>query len=190
MKAINNFENVQATTGEFSRPTAGGYCIEILAVNDVPMNEQTGKGDYLKIDYDICHGEFAGYYTKQNEKFGGDWRANFIRSYKESAAGMFKHFINCVEESNRGYKWAWDEKSLVHKYVGVVIGEEEYQKKDGPVGTKLVVKDIKTTEQILKGEFKVPAIKKLAENDSAPSYSPARMPNFEDITDSDLPFEL
>ena len=53
MKAINNFEKVQATTGEFSRPTAGGYCIEILAVKDVPMNAQTGKGDYLKIDYDI-----------------------------------------------------------------------------------------------------------------------------------------
>ena len=97
---------------------------------------------------------------------------------------MFKHFINCVEESNPGYKWAWDEKSLVHKYVGVVLGEEDYQKKDGSVGTKLVVKDIKTTEQILKGEFKVPAIKKLAENASAPSA-----PNFVPIDDlDDLPF--
>ena len=184
MKAINNFENVQATTGEFNKPTAGGYCIEILAVKDVPMNEQTGKGDYLKIDYDICHGEFAGYYTKQNEKFGGDWFANFIRSYKESAAGMFKHFINCVEESNAGYKWSWDEKSLVHKYVGVVLGEEEYQKRDGSVGTKLVVKDIKTIEQIMNGEFKVPATKKLAQNAQAQSA-----PNFVPIDNlDDLPF--
>ena len=184
MRKINDFENVQATTGEFNKPTAGGYCVEILAVKDVPMNEQTGKGDYLKIDYDICHGEFAGYYTKQNEKFGGDWFANFIRSYKETAAGMFKHFINCVEESNAGYKWAWDEKSLVHKYVGVVLGEEEYEKKDGSIGTKLVVKDIKTTEQILKGDFKIPAIKKLAENASTPSAT-----NFVPIDDlDDLPF--
>ena len=189
MRAINNFENVQATTGEFSRPTAGGYCIEILSVKDVPMNAQTGKGDYLKIDYDICHGEFAGYYTKQNERFGGDWFANFIRSYKETAAGMFKHFINCVEESNAGYKWAWDEKSLVHKYVGVVLGEEEYRKNNGEIGTKLVVKDIKTTDQILKGEFKIPAIKKLADNTSAPSFSPAQTPNFEEIGSmDDLPF--
>ena len=97
---------------------------------------------------------------------------------------MFKHFINCVEESNAGYKWAWDEKSLVHKYVGVVLGEEEYQKKDGSVGTKLVVKDIKTTEQILKGEFKVPTIKKLAESASTPSA-----PKWEEIgTTDDLPF--
>ncbi len=184
MRAINNFENVQASTGEFNKPTAGGYCIEILAVKDVPLDEKTGKGDYLKIDYDICHGNFAGYFALQNDKFGGDWRANFIRSYKETAAGMFKHFINCVEESNAGYKWAWDEKSLVNKYVGVVLGEEEYRKNNGEIGVKLVVKDIKTTEQILKGDFKVPVIKKLAENSSNQSNS-----NFVPVDNvDDLPF--
>ena len=183
MKAINNFENVQATTGEFNKPTAGGYCIEILAVKDVPINEQTGKGDYLKIDYDIAIGEFKGYYTKQNEKFGGEWFARFVRSYKETAAGMFKHFINCVEESNPGYKWTWDEKSLVHKYVGVILGEEEYRKSNGDIGVKLVVKDIKTCDQILKGDFKVPAIKKLAETTTTPA------PNFVEIGPmDDLPF--
>ena len=186
MRPINNFENVQATTGEFNKPTAGGYCIEIIGVKDVPVDPMTGKGDYLKIDYDICHGEFAGYYTKQHERFGGDWFANFIRSYKESAAGMFKHFINCVEESNTGYKWAWDEKSLVHKYVGVVLGEEEYRKNNGDLGVKLVVKEIKTTEQILKSDFKVPAIKKLAETATATTTS---APNFVEVGSmDDLPF--
>ena len=183
MKAINNFENVQATTGEFNKPTAGGYCIEILSVKDVPMDAQTGKGDYLKIDYDICHGDFAGYYTKQNERFGGDWFANFIRSYKETAAGMFKHFINCVEESNTWYKWAWDEKSLVHKFVGVVFGEEEYQKRDGTVGVKLVVKDIKTTKQILDGDFRVPTAKKISQTENVAT------PNFVEVDNlDDLPF--
>lgn len=165
MRKINDFENVQASTGEFNKPTAGGYCIEILGVTDIPLDATTGRGDYLKINYDICKGEFAGYYTKQNERFGGDWFANFIRSYKESAAGMFKHFINCVEESNAGYKWAWDEKSLVHKYVGVILGEEEYFKKDGTVGVKLVVKEIKTIEQIKNNDFKIPAIKKLVKDE-------------------------
>ena len=192
MRAINNFENVQATTGEFNKPTAGGYCIEILAVKDVHMNEQTGKGDYLKIDYDICHGEFAGYYTKQNERFGGDWLASFIRSYKETAAGMFKHFINCVEESNPGFKWTWDEKSLIHKYVGVVLGEEEYEKKDGSVGVKMVVKGIKTIRQIADGDFKIPPIKKLDKKASGSSgyipYGISAEPTFEEATDSDLPF--
>lgn len=184
MKPINNFSEVQATSGEFSKPTNGGYCIEIIAVKDVPLDANTGKGDYLKIDYDICHGEFAGYYTKQNERFGGEWFANFIRSYKEKALGMFKHFINCVQESNPGFVWDWNEQSLVHKYIGVVLQEEEYRKNDGSVGVKLVVKDIKTCEQIMNGEFKVPATKKLAQNAQAQSA-----PNFVPIDDlDDLPF--
>lgn len=184
MRAINNFENVQESTGEFSKPTAGGYCIEILSVTDVPLNPQTGKGDYLKIEYDICRGEYAGYYAKQYERFGGNWFANFIRSYKDTCAGMFKHFIRCIEESNAGYKWNWDEKSLTHKYVGVVLGEEEYQKNDGSIGIRLAVKGIKTTDQILTGDFKVPAIKKLTV--SAPV---AVAPNFAPVdTEDDLPF--
>ena len=133
------------------------------------MNAQTGKGDYIKIDYDICHGEFKGYYTKQNEKFGGNWFASFIRSYKESALGMFKHFISCVETSNVGYRWDWNERGLVGKYVGVVLGEEEYEKNSGDIGIRLVVKDIKTTEQIVRGDFEIPDIKKLERKNPSPS---------------------
>jgi N-acetyl-anhydromuramyl-L-alanine amidase AmpD len=93
-----------------------------------------------------------------------------------------------VEESNAGYKWNWDEKSLVHKYIGVTLQEEEYRKNDGSIGVKLVVKDIKTIEQIMKGEFKVPQIKKLAEN-NAPTYNAYATPRFEDVTNDDiLPF--
>ena len=99
---------------------------------------------------------------------------------------MFKHFINCVEESNPGYKWAWDEKSLVHKFVGVVLGEEEYRKTNGDVGVKLVVKDIKTAEQIMNGDFKTPPVKKLV--GSAPVSAP-NVTNFVPIENfDDLPF--
>ena len=164
MKPISNYENVQAATGDFNRLPAGGYICRITLADDVPLDANTGKGDYLKIEFDVASGEYKDYFEKQYERFASFWGGSFIRSYKETAAGMFKHFINCVEESNAGYKWAWDEKSLVHKYVGVVLGEEEYRKNNGEIGVKLVVKDIKTTEQILKGDFKVPAIKKLAEN--------------------------
>jgi hypothetical protein len=186
MKAINNFENVQATTGEFNRPSANGYIIEIIGVKDVPLDEATQKGDYLKIDYDIAAGEFKGYYTEQNEKFGGEWFASFIRSYKEKALGMFKHFTNCVEDSNAGYTWNWDEKSLVGKLVGVVMQEEEYIKKDGSIGTRLKVKDIKTVEQIRKGDFKIPPVKKVEQTASANATTNAQ---WEELSSDDsLPF--
>lgn len=183
MKAINNYENVQASSGEYAKPKAGGYVVKILDVNDIPLDSDTGKGDYLKIDYDICEGELAGYYKELNKKFGGDWFANFIRSYKEKALGMFKHFMNCVEESNAGFSWDWNEKELVGKKVGVVLQEEEYRKNDGSVGVRLKVQGIKTVKQILDGDFKVPATKKLQEDAQTNSAVV-----FEEIEDDELPF--
>lgn len=161
MKPISNYDEIKASDGEFAKPTNGGYCIEIIGVTDIPYDEDTEKGNYLKIEYDICHGEFAGYYAKQHEKFGGDWYANFIRSYKDTALGMFKHFTNCIEESNQPYKWDWDEKKLVGKFLGVVLQEEEYTKRDGSVGVRVKVKEVKTVNDIMNGNFKIPQTKKL-----------------------------
>lgn len=183
MKPIENYNDVKAQSGDFERPQAGGYCIEILKVEDIPIDPKTGKGDYLKIFFDICHGDFAGYYTKQHERFGGEYYTSFIKSYKEKALGMFKHFTNCVEESNQPYKWDWNEQGLVGKFLGVTLQEEEYLKNDGSIGTRLRVKDIKTCEDIIEGNFKIPPIKKLPESEKTASIPQG----FEQI-DEDCPF--
>ena len=184
MKRIENYNEVKPQNGYFDRPPAGGYIIEILKAEDVPMNAQTGKGDYLRIYYDICHGDYAGYYQKQHERFGGEYNTSFIRSYREKLLGMFKHFTNCIEESNEPYKWNWDESTLVGKYLGVTLQEEEYPKRDGGVGVKLTVKDIKTVEQIGGGDYTIPPRKELK---GAPAISTPIPQGFEAI-DEDCPF--
>ena len=171
MKKIENYENVQASSGEFARPTAGGYVCKIMDVEDVPMNAQ-GKGDYLRIEYDIADGEFKGYYKEQFDRWGGNWNASFIRSYKENALGMLKHFTNCIEQSNAGYEWDWNEKGLIGKVVGLVLGEEEYKNSNNEIKTKLVVSQIKTIEEIKNGDFKTPAPKKLAAETNINGFSP------------------
>ena len=185
MKPINNYENVQASTGEFARPSAGGYICKIVDVEDVPMNEQ-GKGDYLRIEYDIADCEFKGYYKEQFDRWGGNWNASFIRSYKEKALGMLKHFTNCIEQSNAGYEWDWNEKGLIGKVVGLVLGEEEYQNNAGEIKTKLVVSQIKTVEEIKNGDFKIPAPKKMAPKTPVPNVG-GFIPIAE-AQDDDLPF--
>ena len=186
MKPISNYDEIKASDGEFAKPTNGGYCIEIVGVTDVPLTvgaDGKAKGNYLKIDFDICHGELAGYYAKQHERWGGDWYANFMRSYKESALGMFKHFTNCIEESNQPYKWDWDEKKLVGKFLGVVLQEEEYTKNNGTVGVRVKVKEVKTVHDIMNGNFKIPQTKKL--DTSATNTAP----NWTEVGDDDeLPF--
>ena len=59
------------------------------------------------------------------------------------------------------HKWNWDEKMLRGLRLGVILQEEEYEKQDGSVGVRLIVKDIKTVKQIMDGDFKVPTTKKL-----------------------------
>lgn len=183
MKPINNFESVQASTGEFARPTAGGYICKIVDVEDVPLNPGTQKGNYLKIEYDIADGKFAEYYKNQFARWGGQWSASFIRSYKEKAIGMFKHFTNCVEKSNKGYEWDWNEKGLIGKTIGLVLCEEDYINSNGEVKTKLSVAYIKTAEEIQNGDFIVPAPKRIKEEQKPTD-------DFIDIDDivDDLPF--
>ena len=184
MKRIENYENVQASSGEFARPAAGGYICKIMDVTDVDHNPNTGKGQYLRIEYDIASGDFAAYFKKQFEKWGGDWKANFVRSYKEENLGMLKHFTNCIEQSNAGYAWDWNEKGLIGKVVGLVLGEEEYKNNAGEIKTKLVVNQVKTVEDIKNGNFKIPAPKKLAVETQTNDFA-----GFTPIDDdSDLPF--
>lgn len=161
MIKIDNFNNVQPSTGEFERPKIGGYICRILNVEDVKLNTQTNKGNYLKISYDIADGEFKGYYTDICVKFKIDYPF-VVKSYKEKALGMFKHFINCVEQSNLDYTWDWDENKLKGKYIGFVLGEEEYERNDGSIATRLYVNSIKTIHQIKSGDFKIPKLKEFA----------------------------
>lgn len=182
MKAINNYEEVQASSGEFERLPSGGYICKITLADDFPLDESTGKGDYLKVEFDIASGDFKDYYIEQYKRYPNFWGGTMYRSYKEKALPMFKHFTNCVEESNAGFTWAWDEKSLVGKFIGLVIGEEEYEKNDGSVGVRMYVKDVKTVEQIKANDFKVPELKKLKVT------SKASFVETQAVSDDDLPF--
>ena len=187
MKQINNFENVQATTGEFAKLSTGGYICRITLADDIPFDASTNKGDYLKIEYDIAVGEFKDYYKEQYEKFGNFWGGTFFRSYKEKALGMFKHFIECVEKSNAGFVWTWDEKTLMGKVVGLVLAEEEYENSNGEIKTRLYVSQVKTVEEIKNGDFKVPELKKIKKSTPAQSVSAPAFTVLDD-TEVGLPF--
>lgn len=173
MKAINDFENVKAN-GEYDRLPAGAYECIITEVEDVPGKE------YLKLEYDIVNGDYKGYWTSFKSRAG--WTGGkFIRSYKNKALGMFKAFTNAVEGSNAGYKWDFDENKLVGKKIGLVLGEENYDKNDGSIGTRLYVHSCKSIQDIREGKYKVPEFRART---TAPTPS---KPVFEE-DNSDLPF--
>ena len=156
---------------------AGGYIGKILTVEDLPDKQ------YLKITWDISEGEYKGNGASCLERNGFLPKAfSFIRSYKESALGFFKGFISAVEQSNTGFKWDFDERKLVGKTIGVVLGDEEYRKKDGSIGTRPVFDKVRSAETIRGGHFDIPPLKKLAEDaPAAPVWSAVDMDGSDDL---------
>lgn len=168
-----DLSNVQAA-GEYTKLQPGGYICNITKVEDFPQKE------YLKIEYDIAEGKFKYYFKELSEKFSF-WGGSFIRSYKDNALPFFKAFITAVENSNRGYKFDYNENKLFGKYIGLVLGEEEYVSKDGEVKTRLYVSGTRSVEAIKSGNFEIPDFKRLQ---SLPQLQQSN----NQITDDDLPF--
>lgn len=181
MKAIKNIASVQEA-GESRRLQPGGYVCRYSSVEDVASKE------YLFMEYDIAEGEFAGYYTDLAERFGF-WGGKCCRSYKEKALPMFKRMCSAVTKSNPGYIFDGnehaDEKTLVGKLVGLVLGEEEYTGNDGSTKTRLYVVREMSVDDIRAGKFKVPELKKLAAPTSA---IPADLVSIPDGTPDEVPF--
>ena len=176
MKKFDNWESVEEVGNSVQKILPpGGYVGKITSVTDVPEKE------YLKIEWDISEGEYKGNGASCVERNGFLPSANrFVRSYKESALGFFKGFISSVEQSNPNWKWAFDEKQLVGKTIGVVLGEEEYRKNDESIGTRLTVKRTIPADDVRKGNFKIPDKTKLKEEYKPVSFTP--------VDDGELPF--
>lgn len=180
MKNVN-WDDVQ---DEVRWPVPGGYAAKIVKVEDVEDKE------YLRIEWDFADGEFKGANQEISDAFGF-WPTALIRSYKKTALRFFKGFKTCVEASNRNYVFKNDPQSLVGKFMGVVLGEEEYLSGDGKIKKRLYVHSVRTGKAIREGDFDVPELKKL-DPAKIPNTSGAAAPtsNFAVLEDDDaeLPF--
>ena len=174
MNPISNWNEIEAKGGDdFKRLVPGGYVCRITKVEDHPDKS------YLYIEFDINEGEYIAYGASSLER-NGFTPLRMYRSYSEKAAGMFKGFIRDIEDSNLNYVWDWKEQGLVGRMIGVVLGEEEYRKQDGSVGTRWNART-KSMKAIRDGRFKVPE-KKTLPVDTTPAFTPI------DDDSTELPF--
>lgn len=182
MQVINLAEVKES--GVSSRLEAGGYVCKYTNVDDV-VDKQ-----YLLMEFDIAEGEFKGYYKTLSDKYGF-WGGVCRRSYKEKALPMFKRMCSAVTKSNPGFIFDGgqnnaDEKTIEGKLVGMVLGEEEYIKNNGDIGTRLYVYYECDVNDIRNKKFKVPAKKVL---NNAP-VAPAANDDFMKVdgVEEELPF--
>lgn len=196
MEKINNWNEIEAKGMEdFKTLPIGAYeCV--IKYAGIHKNEQTEKESF-KVAVDIASGEFKDYYQKRYDNIQSSdkkWDNNAIRylAFQGDNVSYFKGFITCVENSNKGYTWDWDEKTLVGKKICGVFQYEEYEKQDGTKGIKVRLNKFRSLDKL--NEIEVNDSVKLL-NGSYISYKDYNNSTsaFEDkieISDDDLPFEI
>lgn len=151
---MQNIDWTAITAPKSKYPTPGGYAAKILSVED---NEEK---QYLRITWDYADGDYKGANQDTYDLYGF-YPATFVRSYKPKALYFFKRFKEAVEASNRNFTFVNNPQSLVGKFIGVVVGEEEYRKQSGEVAKRLYVAETVSGADIRAGKFTVPELKKL-----------------------------
>lgn len=152
MKKIDNWDNIEARGVEdFKALSIGAY--ECRIVNAVENhNEQSGKTT-LKVMVDIASGEYKDYFKKRydnNIMVDRKWDNNATKylAFEGENTSYFKGFITCVENSNPGYKWNWEESTLRDKKIAGVFQYEQYEKQDGTKSIKVRLTKFRSLDKL------------------------------------------
>lgn len=141
MEKIENWNELEAKGMEDFKPLPIGAYECLIRKAEVYKNQDSGKESF-KVQVDIASGDYKGYFQKRydsNTRSDKTWDNNATRylAYQGENASFFKGFITCIENSNPGYKWQWDEESLKNKKICGVFQYEEYENPEGKKGVKV-----------------------------------------------------
>ena len=155
---------------------AGGYVAKIVDVEDVESKE------YLRFTYDIAEGQQKGFFEADDRVY----THQFVRSYKETARGFMKRFLDCVDGSNADFKlegWDNDPDDLKGKLVGIIVQREDYTNNDGEDRARMNVEDFAKADDIRNGRFVLPEPK-----DNRKDKDDGGKPESGDAYGADIPF--
>lgn len=173
---------------------AGGYIAKIIEVDDREWSGHIEPAHLIHMD--IAEGEHKGVYKRNNAASDRDrwltyWFAEPMAGSPEWLLSKVGGIQTSLAESNDKVNLS-DPHSWKGKYVGVVVGDEEYESNSGTVYTRPYVNYICSTGRIRKGEnqpggYKIPKLKKLQTSTPKPLAS-TEMPDSFSAAEDDIPF--
>jgi hypothetical protein len=192
MKQYQGFEAKKSAAGREILP-AGNYIAKILKAEEQATADNRM---YIVLSFDIIEGDFKDFFRKdynsQDPAYGvAKWRGGF-RLWEPTGDGSekdgwtkrtFNNLIACVEESNPGYHWDWNEQGLKGKMIGVMFRDKEWEF-DGKTGWTTECGALCSIEDIRSGKAKTLKSKPLPQ-----SAAPAAAAGFAQVDDDEmLPF--
>lgn len=142
-------------------PPVGAYVAEIRDVRKLEADpKENRERAVIETMIEITEGDYAGQYTKvfkdQDERFGQAKYKGVFRLTQPKDANdedwlkrRFEGNLWCVEQSNPGYQWDWDEKKLKGKKIGISVRKRLYtyngkDRETTEIGQFETVEDVKS----------------------------------------------
>ena len=177
------FEAKENSTSFLELPPAGLYIGQIMAVRVVDADGVKTFRDWLEVMLEITEGDYKGRFTAvyndQKERFGAEntrYRGTFriaIPSGKEDeeewVRRSFEGNLWCVEQSNPGYHWDWDENKLTGKKIGINLRTRLYTYNDKDKETVEVAR-FETVDDVKTGKAKPAKERDQRKHDDTPSF--------------------
>lgn len=184
MQKPNDYDNSEAKTFEgFDNPPSGPYVMGICAAFEGKTANQDPK---LVISLDIAKGKYKNFYRDLSDKIGKDCFVKLHQGTEGKATPYFKGAIKAIEESNQGYKFNFDEKTLPRKFVGAMLKESFYTNSAGEEKSVLKVAYLCSVAKAESGSLKIPEPERASnQQQNSHSTNDNTGPSF---TDDDCPF--
>ena len=193
MKKFKNYEETKTYTEKEKLPK-DGYVLKVVDVSEVIY----AWGSVLKLDFDIAEGEQTGFYKRdydnqlqEDKKWKGSFRLPVPTddgSEKDAwSKSRFKTTMGNFEKSNPNFRWDWDERKLVGKFIGGLFNLKEWEK-DDKSGWYTKCKKLTSVDNVRSGNFTLPEDEPLKEKESNGARNENNFMSIPEDTCDEIPF--
>lgn len=164
LKKPTNWDTTEGIEfGDYETLELGGH--EVVIKNAYEYTSEQSGNTSLKIEVDIAgNDKQAGFFQRQfdnNPSADKKWPNGACKyvslKEEENCIALFKGFTTAVENSNPGYKWNFDEKTLIGKKLCGVFALEQYKKQDKTLAFATKLTQFRSLDKLK--EVKVPNVR-------------------------------
>ena len=183
----------------------GAYIGKILGAKVESVKGNGREYERLVLQLDVTEGEHKDHYLKQYEaskngqygaKFKGVFRVNIPKAgdeYESMNKRILEGAVWCIEDSNNGYHWDWDESKLKGLAVGFSVREADWMMEDASgirSGTTTEIGRLESINKIKEGKVKPMKKRELREDQKKriKDLQTASELNMTLATEEELPF--